>query len=157
VLAYAWPPALQRFTFTDRHMGTEFRLVFYAPDEATANRAAKAAFARAADLDNILSDYKPASELMQLCRKAGGPPVRVSEDLFKVLRAAQDVARRSDGAFDVTVGPVVRLWRRARRTRRLPDPKELAEALKLVGYDKVRLNEHDRTVQLLVMGMLLDL
>src|SRR5437870_3154945 len=78
--------SLQRFTFTEPHMGTRFKLVLYAADEATATKAAKAAFARVAALDHIMSDYKPASELMQLCQKAGGEPVPVSEDLFRVLK-----------------------------------------------------------------------
>ncbi len=148
---------LKRFEFTERHMGTPFRVVLYAADEATAKKAAKQAFARAAQLDAILSDYKPDSELMRLCKKAGGGPVKVSEDLFRILRRAEDIWRRSDGAFDVTVGPVVRLWRRARRTGEMPDPEELRRALAKVGFRNVRLDLKDRTVQLLLMGMLLDL
>src|SRR6266498_289706 len=97
---------LQRFTFSEPHMGTTFRIVLYAADEATAKKAAKAAFARVAELDGIMSDYRPTSELMQLCKKAGGAPVKVSDELFFVLRKAQEVAKLSDGAFDVTVGPV---------------------------------------------------
>ncbi|HYT87300.1 MAG TPA: FAD:protein FMN transferase [Gemmataceae bacterium] len=147
----------KRYQFSEPHMGTLFRITLYAADEETAKRAAKAAFARAAELDRIMSDYKQTSELMQLCKKAGGPPVRVSEDLFTVLSRAQEVAKLTDGALDVTVGPIVRMWRRARRTREMPDPAELKKALALVGYDKIRLNAKDRTVQLLVMGMLLDL
>ncbi|HEV3020820.1 MAG TPA: FAD:protein FMN transferase, partial [Pirellulales bacterium] len=150
-------PALQRFTFTERHMGTLFEIVLYAPSEAVAKDAARAAFARIADLDGIMSDYRPASELMQLCKKAGGPPVPVSADLFDILARSQEIARLSGGAFDVTVGPVVRLWRRARRTRRLPDPDELARARARVGYDKIRLDAKQRTVQLTLEGMLLDL
>src|SRR5262249_49774852 len=150
-------PALSRFTFTEPHMGTRFKIIVYASDERTANGAVKAAFQRIADLDGIMSDYRPASELMQLCKKAGGEPVRVSEDLFTVLARAQEVAKRSDGAFDVTVGPVVRLWRRARRTKEFPDAEELARARALVGYDKVRLDAKARTVQLTKAGMLLDL
>jgi thiamine biosynthesis lipoprotein len=138
-------------------MGTTFRIVLHAADGATAKKAAKAAFARAAELDGIMSDYRKTSELMRLCQKAGAGPVRVSEDLFKVLARAREIARRSEGAFDVTIGPVVKLWRRARRTRELPDPKELKRALALVGYDKMRLDADKRTVELLVMGMLLDL
>jgi thiamine biosynthesis lipoprotein len=138
-------------------MGTRFTITLYAADEEAARRAAAAAFARAAELDRIMSDYKQTSELMQLCKKAGGPPVPVSEDLFKVLTKAQEVAKLTGGALDVTVGPLVRLWRRARRTRELPDPAELKRALALVGYDKIRLDPKGRTVQLLVMGMLLDL
>ena len=150
-------PALQRFTFTERHMGTQFRIVLYAPNEAIAKEAAQAAFARVAELDGIMSDYRSTSELMQLCKKAGGGPVPVSGDLFDILARSQQIARLSGGAFDVTVGPVVRLWRRSRRSRRLPDPEELARARRLVGYDKIRLSAKERTVQLTVEGMLLDL
>src|SRR5688572_6790313 len=128
-LAPAAEPALSRFRFNEPHMGTIFTILVYAADEATANQAAKAALARIAELDGIMSDYRPASELMQLCKKAGGAPVPVSADLFTVLERAQEMARRSEGAFDVTVGPVVKLWRRARRTQQLPDPEELKKAL----------------------------
>jgi len=138
-------------------MGTLFQIIVYAADEATAQKASRAAFARVADLDAIMSDYRPASELMQLCRKAGGDPVPVSEELFFVLSKAEEVSRLSDGAFDVTVGPVVRLWRLARRTRRLPNPEQLARALALVGYQNVKLDPKQRTVQLLKPGMQLDL
>jgi thiamine biosynthesis lipoprotein len=67
------------------------------------------------------------------------------------------LAERSDGAFDVTVGPVVRLWRRARRRHELPDPDRLAKALELVGCQKLRLDPKARTAQLMKPGMLLDL
>jgi thiamine biosynthesis lipoprotein len=151
------PPALARFRFEEPHMGTRFQIILYAPDRVTAQKAARAAFARVAALNAILSDYQPTSELMRLCAQAGGPPVPVSAELFAVLKRAQEVSARSDGAFDVTVGPVVRLWRRARKTQRLPPPEKLAAARALVGYKNVRLNDKARTVQLLKAGMLLDL
>src|SRR5437762_7383517 len=128
---------LARFEFSQAHMGTLFRIVLYAPDAGTARTASDAAFRRIAELDDSMSDYKPTSELMQLCARSGGPPVAVSDDLFRVLAAAQDLVGRSDGAFDVTVGPVVRLWRRARRRRELPDPDRLAKARDLVGYQNL--------------------
>jgi thiamine biosynthesis lipoprotein len=149
--------ALTRFEFTEPHMGTQFQIIVYALDEAAAAKAAKAGFARIAELDGIMSDYRPASELMQLCKKAGEEPVRVSDDLFYVLSKSQQVAERSDGAFDVTVGPIVRLWRVARKTRRLPDADKLKAALELVGYKNVRIDEKTHSVQLLKPGMLLDL
>jgi thiamine biosynthesis lipoprotein len=150
-------PTLKRFRYVEPHMGTRFEIILYAPDEATARKASQAAFARVASLDASMSDYREASELMRLCAKAGGPPVRVSDELFFVLRRAQEVARRSGGAFDVTVGPVVRLWRRARRTQKLPDRDRLAQALALVGYKNVSLDARAQTVQLLKPGMQLDL
>ena len=151
---------LSRFEFESKHMGTTFRVVLYAADRETAEKAKAAAFARVAELDGIMSDYKKDSELMRLCRafaKEVGEPVPVGADLFFVLSKAEELSKASDGAFDVTVGPVVQLWRLARRTQQLPDPKELAEALAKVGYRKVRLDPVKRTVRLLTPGMQLDL
>lgn len=151
------PAKLQRFEFTEPHMGTTFRIVLYAADETAAKKAAKAAFARVAELNAIMSDYQPTSELMKLCEKARGEPVKVSADLFEVLKKADEFSKLTDGALDVSIGPVVRLWRRARRTRTLPKAEEIKKALDLVDYRKIKLDPKGRTVQLLLMGMLLDL
>jgi thiamine biosynthesis lipoprotein len=150
----------QRFEFESKHMGTTFRIVLYAADKASAKKAADAAFARVAELDGIMSDYKKDSELMLLCKKFAtetGDPVKVGDDLFFVLQKAEELSKRCDGAFDVTVGPVVQLWRLARRTQELPDPKEFAAAREKVGYKKVKLDPTKKTVQLLTPGMQLDL
>ncbi|HEV2129942.1 MAG TPA: FAD:protein FMN transferase, partial [Longimicrobiaceae bacterium] len=133
------------------------RIVLYAPHEQLATRAAKAAFDRISMLDSIMSDYRPDSELMQLSARAGGPPVPVSRELFQVLSHAQELAHLSRGAFDVTMGPVVRLWRTARRTGALPTLAEREQALARVGWRHLRLDPAAQTVQLLVPGMQLDL
>jgi thiamine biosynthesis lipoprotein len=153
----AEPPA--RFEFESKHMGTLFRIVLYAEDKEAAEKAAKAAFARVAELDAIMSDYKRDSELMRLCAafaEPGGEPVKVSDDLFAVLSKAEEMSKASDGAFDVTVGPMVQLWRHARRTQQLPEKDELAAALAKVGYRKVQLDPKAHTVKLLTPGMQLD-
>ena len=138
-------------------MGVQVRFAMYAPGETVARRACKAAYARLGQLDEIMSDYNPNSELMRLCAQAGGQPVRVSKELFFVLDRSLDMSRRSDGAFDVTVGPLVRLWREARKTKQFPSETDLARARELVGWQKVKLDTEHRTVQLLVPGMRLDL
>jgi thiamine biosynthesis lipoprotein len=148
---------LSRFEFSQVHMGVTVRIVAYAADEPAAARACAAAFRRFAEIDEIASDYRPASELMRLCDRAGGPPVPVSAELFHLLERSQDLARRSRGAFDVTVGPYVALWREARRSGRLPSAPELARARECVGWTKMRLDRSRRTVQLLVPRMRLDL
>jgi thiamine biosynthesis lipoprotein len=74
-----------------------------------------------------------------------------------VLKRAQELAERTDGAFDVTVGPVVSLWRKARREKGLPDAKRLAQALQAVGHQKMRLDSRRHTVELLAARMRLDL
>jgi thiamine biosynthesis lipoprotein len=151
------PAKVERFVFTEPHMGTTFRIVLYAADEAAAKKAAKAAFARVAELNAIMSDYQPTSELMKLCQKSGGPPVKVSAELFEILQKSEEFSRLTDGAFDVSIGPVVRLWRRARRKGELPAADDVKRALALVDYRKIKLDPQARTVQLLLMGMLLDL
>ena len=151
-------PELIRFQFASMQMAAPVRIVLYAPDSETANAAAEAAFARIHQLNGILSDYDPKSELRRLCATAGqGKAVRVSEELWNVLLHADTLAKRSGGAFDVTIGPVVRLWRRARRGKRIPLPDVLSEHRKLLGHDLVRFDPRRRTVELLKPGMQLDL
>src|SRR5688572_25722225 len=137
-----------RFEFEQRHMGTLARVVVYTRDPETARGLADGAFARIAELDARLSDYRDDSEVMRLCAKAGGPPVGVSGDLLRVLDASLRFARQTDGAFDVTVGPVSRVWRRARAASALPDPQEVAAAQRLVGYQNIELSLERRTVRL---------
>lgn len=154
------PGGVGRFEFESKHMGTTFRVVLYAADKDTAKKAADAAFARVAELDGIMSDYKKDSELMLLCAKFAkevGEPGKVGDDLFVVLQKAQELSAKSDGAFDVTVGPVVQLWRLARRTQQLPEEKEFAAARAKVGYTKVKLDPAKKTVQFTTPGMQLDL
>lgn len=147
-----------RFEFTQPQMGVPFRMVVYAPDFTTASNAVHAAFARVAALNCVLSDYEDDSELTLLSRTAGSHrAVPVSADLWRVLVPAQRWARRTDGAFDVTVGPAVQLWRRARRQRELPSAARLATALEAVGHRKLILQPRERTAQLTVPGMRLDL
>jgi thiamine biosynthesis lipoprotein len=147
---------VQRYEAVEPHMGTLFRIELYAPDEAHARDTFAAAFARIADLDQTLSDYRADSELNWVCSKAVGHPVQVSADLFAVLQESQDMARKSGGAFDVTLGPVIRLWRQARREHRLPDPDRLREAAARCGYRKLHLDAAARTVLLDQAGMQLD-
>lgn len=136
-------------------MGIDARLVVYAPDREAAEIACEAAFKRIAALEAVMSDYRPDSELMRLCARAGGDRVPVSLDLYKVLWRAQTISRESDGAFDVTVGPLVQLWRAARKAKKLPPAEEIKTARELVGWKKMRLG--NRVVKLDTPGMRLDL
>ena len=149
--------ALHRFAFEQPHMGTLFTITLYAPDESAARTASEAAFAKIAALERIMTDYDPESELMRLCQKPVGQPVRVSEELFEVLHKGQRVAELSDGAFDMTVGPVIRLWRRTRRTAELPSAELLTRARAAVGWRKLKLDARQKTATLTVPNMQLDL
>jgi thiamine biosynthesis lipoprotein len=149
---------LARFEYQRPEMGMAFRMVFYAADQATADKAADAAYARIKQLNDIMSDYDPDSELSKLSASSGsGRAIPVSPDLWLVLVRSQDLAEKSAGAFDVTVGPFVNLWRRARRQHQLPPPERLDEARGAVGYRNMKLRPDDRSVELLVPNMKLDL
>lgn len=121
-------------------MAIPFRIVLYAESGQRATNAAGAAFARIAALNRSLSDYDAESELSRLSLTSGsGKSVPVSPDLANVLLRAQDLSAASGGAFDVTVGPLTQLWRRARRQGELPDPVLLANARAAVGWTNVLL------------------
>jgi thiamine biosynthesis lipoprotein len=132
-------------------MGVRTVITGYAPDKATAEKAASAAFARFAELEAIMSDYRPDSELM-LVNTSWKP---ISRDLRVVLERAQEVAVLSEGAFDITAGPLVRLWREARRTKKMPDPEKLSQAKALVGWRFLELGESG--ARLAKEGVRLDL
>jgi thiamine biosynthesis lipoprotein len=148
---------LKRHQYRQIHLGVQVRIVLYAADPEVADRACRAAFGRIAELEDIFSDYRPSSELMRLCARAGGPAVPVSEELFTVLAHAHILSQQTNGAFDATVGPYVRLWRHARDSGRRPSYEEWRCASELVGWRKVRLDPEARTVELLVPEMQLDL
>ena len=134
VLLLTWVLRAERFESVEPHLGTLVRITIYANDASPMG----AAFRRIAELDEELSDYKADSELNRLCRTHGAP-VKVSEDLFRVLEASLRLSELTDGAFDVTIGPVTHLW----RLGKLPD----AEAMGRVGWRNVVLDKMHRTVE----------
>jgi len=156
-LSAAEPP-LARFESTQPQMGVPFKVILYAAGQEAANAGFDAAFSRVAELNRSLSDYDPQSELSRLSRAAPTTqPLHVSDPLWLVLSRSQKLAEQTDGAFDVTVGPYVRLWRRARREKQMPSPERLAEARAAVGYQNLSLHEADHTAELHKPGMRLDL
>ncbi len=149
---------LKKYEFTHPQMGAVFRLVFYAENDSLAASAAQAAFDRVDTLNAVMTDYQPDSELMRLCEKAGtGEKVPVSYTLWRVLRLSLFFCEETEGTFDVTVGPLTRLWRRARHLQELPDSAQVAAAQALVGWRNVKLYENPYRVELLQKGMKLDL
>ncbi|MEI7733187.1 MAG: FAD:protein FMN transferase [Verrucomicrobiota bacterium] len=147
----------ERFEFQRPQMGVPFRIVLYATNQAHADLAANAAYARISQLNDILTDYDSGSELSRLSKTAGtGQAIKLSDDLWRVLAAAQTIARKSDGAFDVTVGPVVGLWRKIRRVKQMPPQDVIDDFRKPVGYEKLVLDERVHTSTLTVPGMKLD-
>ena len=147
--------ATERFEFEEPHIGTLVRIILYAPTSEVAEKAAKDAFATFRKIDGIMSAFDDESELSLLCKNNGSE--QVSEDLFTVLRAAKHYSTISDGAFDVTVGPMVLLWRHSRRRGELPKEEYIKSAKELVGNHLWELDECTRSVRLLKTGMRFNL
>ena len=143
-------------SFSQIHMGGPVRLLLQAPDRATAEKAATAAFARVAELEAVFSDYRPDSEIERLARRDPSTFHPVSPDLWTVLDAALELAERTDGAFDVTAGALTRLWREARHRGEPPEAKAIEEARRLTGWKHLALDAETRSVRLARPGLRLD-
>ncbi|MEZ5943885.1 MAG: FAD:protein FMN transferase [Planctomycetaceae bacterium] len=148
---------LERFQYEQIRMGIPVNITLYAPSDSVANKAADAAYARFREIDRLLSDYDPDSELMRLCAAPAKTPFPVSQETAYVLDYSLQLSRKTDGAFDVSVGHLTRLWRVARRRKRLPDQGKLDQALKLTGYQHIHVDLENRKVCLDLEGMQLDL
>ena len=136
------------------HLGMEVRLVLHAPTPR-ADSAARVAFARIAALENLLSDWRPNSEVSQLAHHPDSA-VAVSGALFDVTARALAMSRASNGAFDPTVGPLVAVWRVARSSGRAPSDSAEQAARAVTGWHRLRLDPTARTITL-PRGMQLDL
>ena len=154
----AGQPETQLYSFKSRHMGVDFRIDLFAADSKKAQSAANAAFARVAEIDAAMSDYKVDSELSQLSMSSGsGKPIQVSQELWTVLNKAKNIHRLSSGAFDVSFGAHALLWRRARFAQSLPPSRSLARAREKSGMGHLLFHPATRSLTLKPKGMRLDL
>lgn len=148
---------MTRFEYSQPHMGTTFRIVFYDRSKEHADAAAEKVWKLVTSLNAKFTDYEDKSELTQLCMKAGTGPVPVSKEMFEILKKSQEVAKLSRGTFDVTAGPMIQLWRISRREKKLPPQDKVDEAKNYVGYQRLTLHEEGQHVSLEKKGMRLDL
>ncbi|MEM7374616.1 MAG: FAD:protein FMN transferase [Bacteroidota bacterium] len=148
----------KRFEFSRPLMGTTFQIVLYTSDSVAAHRAAKEALDRVDTLNAIMSDYQSDSELNRLSATAGtGTRISVSDELWTVLTQATFFSRKTSGAFDVSIGPMSKLWRRAFRQKAFPAPEQIEHVRQLVGFRNIRLYPKTQQIKLKKKGMRLDL
>ena len=145
-----------RLELTEEAMGASFSLVLVGPDRAGLESAAAAAFAEVHRLDRMLSNYLVDSEWSAMNRSAAKGPFPVSPELFTVLSSCLEYSRQSSGAFDVTVGPLIKVWGFYKGEGEMPKPQEVKDALHRVGYWQVQLDPGPGTVRFLHAGMDLD-
>ena len=150
------PADLLRLETSDEAMGSSFSLVLYGRDRASLESAAEAAFQEVHRLDRLLSNYQPASEWSEVNREAGSRAVTVSPELFALLSSCLDYSRQSEGAFDITVGPLMKIWGFYKGEGSMPRPAAVSAVLDRVGYRYVRLDPSVRTVRFTRPGVELD-
>jgi thiamine biosynthesis lipoprotein len=140
-------------------MGSPFAIILYSDDSVKAGNLAQQCFSLVDSFNLIFSDYIDSSELKKLSASAGlgTLPINVSPALFDILMLSKNAYNKSGKAFDITIGPVVKLWREARKTKQFPAPYLVQSARKLTGFENIHIDSVNKLVRLTKRGMQLDL
>src|SRR3954454_20150508 len=137
-------------------MGSTYTVDLYGTDRIRMEAAADAAFEETRRLDDLLSNYKPDSELSQVNRRAALGPMKISLEFFRILALSVEYSRQSEGAFDISVGPLMRVWGFYKGSGHLPHRAEVQAALTKVGYRHIHLDRAAQTVWFDRAGVELD-
>jgi thiamine biosynthesis lipoprotein len=149
-------PAEELFTRVHPAMGTDFTLYIYVADAAAADREADRAFAIVDQLESLLSNYQPQSELSRINANASARAVTTDPETFRFLKESLAWSARSDGAFDITVGKLMKAWGFFRSTGHVPSDAELTRVRAETGWKRVVLNAGTRIVRFTAPGVELD-
>jgi thiamine biosynthesis lipoprotein len=147
----------KRYEFSEPHMGTVWAITCYSTAASAPTGEVRQAFQRIDALERIMTDYDSESELLRFCAADPGQWHRLSPDLFRILETSGQIVHQTQGVFDPTVGPLVQVWRRARRQRQFPELQRRQEALAVFGWSHVALRRRDSSGRLRMPGMRLDL
>lgn len=147
---------LKRFQFTENKMGSPFNIIIYHTDSIETLKLAKGCYSIVDSLNNIFSDYSPTSEIGKLTPLKAGQEKIISDELFSILLYSGKGWKRSFKSFDVTIGALSHLWRKAKGENRFPSEKEIKEARQLTGFNNIVLNEELKTISFKKTGMKLD-
>ena len=149
-------PGLQLYRTTHPAMGTEYSLYLHARSREEAESIARPVFQEVDRVDGLLSNYQPGSELSRINREAFQHDVTTDPETFRFLETCLAWSERSQGAFDISVGKLMKVWKFFGASGALPAPEELAAAREDVGWEKIRLDRTARTVRFLAAGIELD-
>ena len=155
--ALCQPPAAQLFSESRPAMGTTFIIYLYSTDRPAADAAFNAAFDEIERIEDALSNYRPSSELSRINRLAATAATTTDPEVFNLLQTSFDYSRRSDGAFDITVGPLMQAWGFFRKNGQYPNRAELSRARASIGWKMVELDPQRRTIKFNTPGMELDM
>jgi len=150
------PHAQTLYTTTHPAMGTDFTLYLYASDPTVAATASEEVFEEIDRIEQLLSNYRDSSELSRINQNAATKPVTTDPEMLAFLQASEHWSRISDGAFDITVGRLMKSWGFFRHEGRIPTDAELSALRTVTGWQKVTLDPTNRTVSFTAPGLELD-
>ena len=152
----AQQPELLRVEGSADAMGTGFSIIAYGEDRGRLKSIVSEGLEEARRLDEMLSNYKPDSEWSLVNREAANGPVHITAELFQLLTACVEYSKESEGAFDISVGPLMKVWGFYKGTGHLPHRAEVWGAMNLVGYQNIILDSAHQTVRFAKKGVELD-
>ena len=136
--------ALREFKVSRKLMGSDFELIVVEEDEPLAREALQKGVEEVQRIEELLSEFKPASQTSMINREAAQYPVKVEEETFHLIRRCKEISRLTQGAFDITVGPLKKIYRFRNVEHAIPSPQEIREALRKVGYRYLKLMGDNR-------------
>ena len=149
-------PELKKVERSVNAMGTTFTIDMYGTDVGRMQAASEQAFDEVKRLDQMLSNYLPDSELSRVNASAADHPVLVSQEFFDLLAQCFEYSRKGEGSFDITVGPLMKVWGFYKGSGHLPHRAEIRAALDQTGYQNIELDATKRTVRFRKPGVILD-
>src|SRR5688572_19436657 len=150
------PAQEKRFHFTENKMGSPFNIIFYHTDSSEADVISKMCFAIVDSLNKIFSDYSPGSEISLLAENAYMESQPVSDDLLFILKESKNAWHKSGRVFDISIGALTSLWRKARKEKRFPSKSEIRKAKRLTGFKKLQIDTLNKAVFFTHKGLRLD-
>jgi len=134
-------------------MGSSFELTVVAQNEDIGYINLEEAIAEVRRIENLISSWDPESETSEINRNAGVKPVKVSLELFKLIERSIQISEITNGAFDITIAAMERVWKFDGSMSVFPTPEQISSAVSKVGYKKISLNSTENTVFLKEEGM----
>jgi len=138
-------------------MNTIAKIIAIGPDKKIAQSSIDAAFKKIYRLERLMNRYDANSQLSHINKLAAKEPVKIDKDLFDILRQSVYYSKITNGAFDITVGPLVDLWKKCAEANSVPTDQQLEQVKKIIGHDKLILDANDFSVRFTTEGVSLDL
>lgn len=146
----------RKFSYSEMKMGSAFNLIIVSADSNKANHLARKSYELVDSLNHIFSNYDSSSELSKINASAGLLPYKMSRAMLDLVQKSQYAYIQSKGAYDISIGPLSSLWRKARKAKLFPEASTVIATKKLVGFAQVKINKRLGTIFLPNANMQLD-